>query len=330
MRKQQFLRPETGISLYEGRTRGKRMKYTYSDDEDEFMTDSTSKRNTRNHTPSEPVGPVVTARGRHIRAPTRLNAETLSNGIDSAPDSVQGDFQRDDTEAGLDSSAGPGGRPRRSAAVNHGMNGWATSKKRKSEEYESDEDEGSEPDFGDDEEEEDHVPDETEDDEEEFEQDEEMEGDSDNGSKPQYVVKLPIKAAVDAEGRAQLVAANAAAASPKQLKSPRSKHRNIIVSDESDSADPPPASPKKKNGAAVQDEPAEKLADVISVAVRRATPEPEARSEPQPPPPVPASVKAPVATPLAPTSGSSASLAFRESPEKPQRAPQPIDVGGGK
>ncbi|KAM5376581.1 hypothetical protein ACJA88_006904 [Fusarium oxysporum] len=104
-RKEQFKRPEPGFSLYEGRTRGKKMKYTYSDDEDIFTTDSTTRRSTRNtgtHTPAE-TGPVTTASGRQIKAPTRLNPTTGS----SAPGSVQGDTSEVDREQSLRNVLGP-------------------------------------------------------------------------------------------------------------------------------------------------------------------------------------------------------------------------------
>lgn len=71
-RKAAFTRPEPGFSLYEGRTRGKKLKYTYSDDEDIFSDEPTTRRSARNvsgaTTPGEPSGPVFTASGRQVRA----------------------------------------------------------------------------------------------------------------------------------------------------------------------------------------------------------------------------------------------------------------------
>ncbi|KAJ0420879.1 hypothetical protein BJY00DRAFT_283155 [Aspergillus carlsbadensis] len=72
-RKAQFARPEPGFSLYEGRTRGKKLKYTYSDDEDIFSdglpAPRRSGRNTSGlSTPAEPSGPRFTASGRQIRS----------------------------------------------------------------------------------------------------------------------------------------------------------------------------------------------------------------------------------------------------------------------
>ncbi|KEF61437.1 uncharacterized protein A1O9_03003 [Exophiala aquamarina CBS 119918] len=68
-RKAAFARPEPGYSLYEGRTRGKRMKYTFSDEEydsDEMST----KRSTRNSGFSTPLetGPTITASGRYVKS----------------------------------------------------------------------------------------------------------------------------------------------------------------------------------------------------------------------------------------------------------------------
>ncbi|EXJ75570.1 uncharacterized protein A1O5_00076 [Cladophialophora psammophila CBS 110553] len=68
-RKAAFARPEPGFSLYEGRTRGKRMRYTYSDDE--YGSDGlSSKRSTRHSGISTPLetGPTVTASGRQVKS----------------------------------------------------------------------------------------------------------------------------------------------------------------------------------------------------------------------------------------------------------------------
>ncbi|KAK1986804.1 hypothetical protein LZ30DRAFT_249507 [Colletotrichum cereale] len=187
--KARFKRPEPGFSVYEGRTRGKRIKYTYSDDED--FTDASTRRSARNtgtSTPVEPVGPVTTASGRQIRAPPRLNAS-------SAAGSVNGDSE--DSHQQSEPAVGPGGRPRRAAATNHGTNGWsAKSTRTRGHKHMDDDDEDdvvSEPDLGDDEEE--HVPDETEeDDEEDLDEDVEM-ADDDLVDEPRksLIVKLSVK-----------------------------------------------------------------------------------------------------------------------------------------
>ncbi len=69
-RRAQFSRPEPGFSLYEGRTRGKRPRYTYSDDEGDSDAVS-ARRSTRQSgvsTPAEPVGPTFTASGRQVKS----------------------------------------------------------------------------------------------------------------------------------------------------------------------------------------------------------------------------------------------------------------------
>ncbi|KAF6241731.1 hypothetical protein HO173_000443 [Letharia columbiana] len=70
-RKAQFVRPEPGFSLYEGRTRGKRPRYTYSDEEDEGSDALSTRRSNRQSgisTPAESHGPTFTASGRQVRS----------------------------------------------------------------------------------------------------------------------------------------------------------------------------------------------------------------------------------------------------------------------
>ncbi|KAL2865667.1 uncharacterized protein BJX67DRAFT_169844 [Aspergillus lucknowensis] len=72
-RKAAFARPDPGFSLYEGRTRGKKLKYTYSDDEDIFSDGLPPPRRSGRNTsgissPVEPAGPRFTASGRQIRS----------------------------------------------------------------------------------------------------------------------------------------------------------------------------------------------------------------------------------------------------------------------
>ncbi|KAK4169270.1 hypothetical protein QBC43DRAFT_307320 [Cladorrhinum sp. PSN259] len=320
--KERFRRPEPGFSMYEGRTRGKRMKYTYSDDEAEFMTDSTTRRstrNTRNHTPAELSGPVTTASGRQIRAPSRLNAESASTGGPSAPPSVEGD----DVEM-KESPVGPTGRPRRSAAVNHGMNGW-TSKKRKSEEYESDEsDEGSSPDLGDDEEEADFKED-TEEDEEEFEGSP-MEDDLGGGAvSDSFVFKFPIRISIDDNNQVRQIPGPPVDIDGNQrAKHPRAAavRRKVVVSDESETS-----SPGQEEQFVPESEPP--VSDVIvAVPVKRVTvgtPEPVEKSGGVITEDKAAEI---VKSPLTPSSGASTSLALRGSPEKLQPAPPPIGAVG--
>ncbi|EME43139.1 hypothetical protein DOTSEDRAFT_72496 [Dothistroma septosporum NZE10] len=76
-RRAAFTRPEPGFGIYEGRTRGKRMRYTYDEDDEGTAggddSDATStRRSTRQQsarsTPFE-AGPQYTASGRQIRQP---------------------------------------------------------------------------------------------------------------------------------------------------------------------------------------------------------------------------------------------------------------------
>ena len=70
-RKAQFVRPEPGFSLYEGRTRGKRPRYTYSDEEDggsDALSTRRSNRQSGISTPAESIGPTFTASGRQVRS----------------------------------------------------------------------------------------------------------------------------------------------------------------------------------------------------------------------------------------------------------------------
>ncbi|KAK4239981.1 hypothetical protein C8A03DRAFT_42443 [Achaetomium macrosporum] len=327
MRKEQFRRPEPGFSLYEGRTRGKRMKYTYSDDEADFYSDSTTRRSTRNtrqHTPAEPRGPVTTASGRQIRAPNRLNAENASDGAPSANGSVQGDGEHSETKPVTRS-----GRPQRSAAVNHGTNGW-TSRKRKSEEYESyeSEEEGSEPDFGDDEEDE-HVPnEEEEEDEEEFEEEDLMDEDLDSvPHNPSFIFKFPIRVAFDENNKVRQIPGPPVVT--EKHKHPRAAHRNVVISDKSKASDGSPEGP-------VATEPETPAAEVIAVATKRMTPAepadnaaradvvqphgPAEKSEDDADQPM-TDAGAAVKSPPTPSSQQATSMVFRSSPEVAKSTP---------
>ncbi len=301
LRKEQFKRPEPGFSLYEGRTRGKRMKYTYSDDED-FLSDSTfprrSTRNTGTHTPAEPSGPVITASGRQIRAPSRLNAETQSNGGFSTAASTQGDAGYDEAGQDIemdDAPSHPPGRPRRSAAVNHGMNGWASKKKHRSQEYDSEDDEDSEPDLGDDEEDE-HVPyDEEDDEEEEFDEDDEMLDDDQDlsDSKVSLVIKIPIKVVFDSKS-GKYIRLSTIIVGQKMDEVPTDRSASFergsgdSVSESTKGGDDTtPASPVQ-------------TAEEISVIIKQVTPEPDLATIPSP------SLEKPKRAPSAPPAPSSA------------------------
>lgn len=150
---------------------------------------------------------MVTASGRQSRPPPRLNADNMSNGDASAAPSVQGDDAiggNMDTEMSEAPEIGPTGRPRRNAATQHTTNSWSASRKRNRPYVSDDEDEDeSEPDFGDD-----HVPQDETEDEEEFENDAMDEDDDDVApdspdSTDSRMVKLHIKVNFDKDGKAK-------------------------------------------------------------------------------------------------------------------------------
>ncbi|CAG7555389.1 unnamed protein product [Fusarium equiseti] len=290
MRKEQFKRPEPGFSLYEGRTRGKKMKYTYSDDEDVFTTDSTTRRSTRNtgtHTPVE-TGPLTTASGRQIKAPTRLNPTTGS----SAPGSVQGDT----SEVEKETSVGPTGRPRRSAAVNHGTSGWAEPKKTSRHNADGDSEEESEAEFGDDEEDVDeHVPEES-DEEDELDEDEAMADDDLDEQNQSLVVKLSV--------------------TPPKL-------RNVLEPiAQAGNKLPTPSSDKGVEGARPSGETVVEMEDAPAATPSK-EPQPTTQQSPIPDPDFAERKNS------TPGTIHATSLAFRGSPEKThaQPAPQPLDAG---
>lgn len=96
-----FVRPEPGYSLYEGRTRGKRLRYTY-DDGDDFDSDDapvrrSGRQSARDSSPAQ-SGPTVTASGRQVRSrATGTYGETLHSGqtTDRASPAT-GDYTRSD------------------------------------------------------------------------------------------------------------------------------------------------------------------------------------------------------------------------------------------
>lgn len=101
--------------MYEGRTRGKKLKYTYSDDEDMFSDGLPSRRSTRNAssnvTPAESSRPRFTASGRQIRSRAGgLYGEALLTG------------QREDSE--FDEDEEDEGRPQR-ARTSINPNGYS-------------------------------------------------------------------------------------------------------------------------------------------------------------------------------------------------------------
>lgn len=79
-----FTRPDPGFSLYEGRTRGKRQRYTYDEGDDFDSDDAPVRRSGRQSArDSSPMhsGPTVTASGRHVKSrATGTYGETLHSG----------------------------------------------------------------------------------------------------------------------------------------------------------------------------------------------------------------------------------------------------------
>jgi hypothetical protein len=311
MRKQQFKRPELNFSLYEGRTRGKRMKYTYSDDEDEGYSDATSRRSTRNtgtHTPAE--GPTVTLSGRQVRSRHGgTYGETMLSGTHTPAVAVGGG---DGASDGHDEDGDVvERRPRRAAAAN--MKNGYSSKSRHIEGYNSvdemdDEDDASEQDYGDDEED-DHVSIESDGQEsEDFSQeDEEMEENilEGDGMKKSLVIKLPVKTPT-----------------PEKPKAQRS------LTPENKSADS-----TRLNGNKMEGLQAEGYLDTTATAGSRLMVQPSPSTEVEQK--SSRTMEASKSIDIPPQSGGShtfpaplsPSLAFRGSPEKIHGFPAPINVG---
>ena len=127
-RKAQFARPEPGFSLYEGRTRGKRMRYTFSEDEEDYSDAISTRRSTRNtgtHTPADPSKPTVTASGRQVRS--RLGGaygESLLSGqnSDNRASPASGDYERSEPSEDPEVAYK---RPTRGGKPMPGWKGWA-------------------------------------------------------------------------------------------------------------------------------------------------------------------------------------------------------------
>lgn len=185
-RKQQFKRPEPGFSMYEGRTRGKRMKYTYEEEDDyDMYSDSTSARrstrNTRGHTPTD--GPTVTQSGRQVKQRQGgLYGESALSGLSH-------DVSEDEL------ADGDAGRSWRSRSANGDIH--AKAGRVKIDDMSSDEDDASEIDYGGDESEgDDNAYHENADEEEEDDADEEMNEDllpEEEAEKKSLIIKLPVK-----------------------------------------------------------------------------------------------------------------------------------------
>jgi hypothetical protein len=293
-RKEQFKRPEHNFSMYEGRTRGKRMKYTYSDEEDEMYSDTTgSRRSTRNtgtHTPAEPAAPTVTQSGRQVKSRVGgAYGESMLSGTHNT-NANHNDVEMEDTE---EASAS---RPRRAAAPGRGST-WA-SKGKHIEGYNSvdemdddEEDDASEQDYGDDEEDDDQISlvsdkDEPDDDTDE---DEDMEGEDE--AKKSLIVKLTVKTPTPEKKKATI----------KLRLSPQPNAASDVESTAEDAVRP--ESTMEVDG----NEQPRKSVQVLENCTPKA---------------IPISSKL-VSNPHSP------SLTFRGSPEKPSTLPPSINVGFG-
>ncbi|KAL6704629.1 hypothetical protein ACN47E_008026 [Coniothyrium glycines] len=96
-----FSRQDPGFSLYEGRTRGKRQRYTFDEEEDLYSDDVPSRRSGRHSgrdSPAAQSGPTVTASGRHVKSrATGMYGETLHSGqVTDRPSPATGDYVRSD------------------------------------------------------------------------------------------------------------------------------------------------------------------------------------------------------------------------------------------
>ncbi|KAB2100446.1 hypothetical protein AG0111_0g11554 [Alternaria gaisen] len=224
-RKDAFTRPEPGFSLYEGRTRGKRQRYTFDEDND-FDSDNTSVRRSGRQsgrdTPAAPSGPTVTASGRQVRSrATGLYGETLLSGqVADHASPATGDYVRSDV-----SEEPYSGHGRSTRAANRGTtNGRSFNRTVDSE----DEEDATSWDGGDDDEEEPDQMDLDDDDEddaaEESEEEEEQhslmvtlryrKGASDGA--PAYEEDAPMTNGVDRDSIAATVASSTGTSAPKQ------------------------------------------------------------------------------------------------------------------
>ncbi|KAI7213068.1 hypothetical protein KC333_g6786 [Hortaea werneckii] len=137
LKRAQFERPEPGFSLYEGRTRGKRLRYTYDDDDDMVFgggldSDTTStRRSARNRdssartTPFEASGPTFTASGRQINKPKtgEYGEPLLKSALENATDELAPELEDGATVTDFDSEPVQNGRATRAAGRSGHVNG---------------------------------------------------------------------------------------------------------------------------------------------------------------------------------------------------------------
>jgi hypothetical protein len=182
--------------LYEGRTRGKRIKYTYSDDEDEPFSDAPTRRSNRNtgtHTPAEPAAPTVTQSGRQVRSRHGgLYGESMLSGT-TASTIVAGGY-----DGAIDEQSDNGStnrRPRRAAISSRLSRGGSHIEGYNSVDEMEDEEDASEDDYGDDEDEDQvSIASDRDESDDPTDEDEDMDDDLINEHQKKVLVfKLPIK-----------------------------------------------------------------------------------------------------------------------------------------
>lgn len=203
-RRAAFTRPEPGFGMYEGRTRGKRMRYTYEEEGDEGDSDDTSTRRSTRHqsarsTPFE-AGPTYTASGRQVKQPRvgEYGESLLSSNVMNA-DELGHDFD-DSSRAGREGSdetdpVRGSGRGTRSGGARPAANGSNLRKRKHIDGYNSidemsEEDDVSGDDWDSDQNEDEHMPDAAEDEESDARDDSEDDEDAEPRS---LVVTLKLK-----------------------------------------------------------------------------------------------------------------------------------------
>ncbi len=139
--RQRFTRPEPGFSLYEGRTRGKRMRYTYDDDNGSESDATSTRRSARQSTRNTPfeAGPTTTSSGRQVRQPrTGEYGESILSGPPLSTDELAPGYSDPEqimsrgrsgrsTRSGTEDSEQPVGRGR---PTRSGLNGVSNPRKR--------------------------------------------------------------------------------------------------------------------------------------------------------------------------------------------------------
>lgn len=140
------------------------MKYTYSDDEDDIYSDTTSRRSTRNtgtHTPAEPPPPTVTQSGRQVRSRHGgAYGESMLSGTHTPSVAAAEYYDTGEQPESENDDVVNSRRPRRAATTNQSRDSKTSRDDRHIGGYNSvddmdEEDDASEQDYGDDEEDDD-------------------------------------------------------------------------------------------------------------------------------------------------------------------------------